>query len=95
MGATRYGLETGGIHHRIFSELEINLRKQRPVIPLVRFIYQKQSRLTFVRGEGGRGSGSGSFPVVNRFGSCWQLCSKPAGPRSSSASRSFGTVATD
>jgi len=64
----RYGLEPGGIHHRIFWELEAT----PSVIPLVRFIWEKPIRLTFgVTGEQWQRQQQ-QFPV-NRFGSCWQL----------------------
>jgi len=74
VGATQVaGLEPGGIHHRIFKELgiELNSPPRLPVIPLVPFFYPKKLN-RFRCGEipkNGNRKDSDNFPGVNPFGS--------------------------
>jgi hypothetical protein len=71
VGATQVaGLEPGGIHKRIFDELEIDLPAATSAIPLVLYFFLvKQNRL--MSGailKNGQQNGSASFQVVNPFG---------------------------
>jgi phytoene dehydrogenase-like protein len=71
VGATQVaGLEPGGIHKRIFDELEIDLPPATPVTLLVQsFSPVKQNPLmSGATRKNGRKSDNGSFPVANHFG---------------------------